>query len=46
LQFRSRDVFPDALAAVVRVEVDLLGEPITVEPAPVRAVVYTDGYGI
>ena len=44
-QFRSRDVFPDALAALVRGEDDMLGDPITVGPAPVRSVVYTDGYG-
>ena len=44
-QFRSRDVFPDALAALVRGEADLRGEPATVDPAPVRSVVYTDGYG-
>jgi hypothetical protein len=44
-QFRSRDVFPDALAALVRGQSDLLGEPVTVQPAPVRSVVYTDGYG-
>jgi S-adenosyl-l-methionine hydroxide adenosyltransferase len=44
-QFRSRDVFPDALAALVRGETDLLGEPVTVDPAPVRSVAYTDGYG-
>ena len=44
-QFRSRDVFPDALAALVRGQADLLGEPVTVGPAPVRSVVYTDGYG-
>jgi S-adenosylmethionine hydrolase len=44
-QFRSRDVFPDALAALVRGSTGLLAERITVEPAPARAVVYTDGYG-
>jgi hypothetical protein len=44
-QFRSRDVFPDALAGLVRGRADLLGEPVTVDPAPLRAVVYTDGYG-
>ncbi|MEV6492957.1 hypothetical protein AB0M20_30690 [Actinoplanes sp. NPDC051633] len=44
-QFRSRDVFPDALAALVRGDGDLLGERVTVDPAPVRSVVYTDGYG-
>jgi hypothetical protein len=44
-QFRSRDVFPDALAALVRGQADLIGERVTVDPAPVRSVVYTDGYG-
>jgi hypothetical protein len=44
-QFRSRDVFPAALAALARGETDLIGEPITVDPAPVRSVAYTDGYG-
>ena len=44
-QFRSRDVFPDALAALVRGDGDLMGERVTVDPAPVRSVVYTDGYG-
>jgi hypothetical protein len=44
-QFRSRDVFPGVLAALTRGRVDLLGERVTVGPAPVRAVVYTDGYG-
>ena len=44
-QFRSRDVFPDALAALVRGESELIGEPVRVDPAPQRSVVYTDGYG-
>jgi hypothetical protein len=44
-QFRSRDVFPDALAALARGQAGLLGERVTVDPAPVRSVVYTDGYG-
>jgi S-adenosylmethionine hydrolase len=44
-QFRSRDVFPAALAGLVRGEPGLIGEPITVDPAPARSVVYTDGYG-
>src|SRR3569833_647084 len=38
-QFRSRDVFPAALAALVRGETDLIGAPITVDTAPVRSVV-------
>src|ERR687894_68598 len=44
-QFRSRDVFPEAVAALVAGDDGLLGEPVTVQPAPQRAVVYTDGYG-
>jgi S-adenosylmethionine hydrolase len=44
-QFRSRDVFPAAVAGLVRGDESLLGDPVTVAPAPQRAVVYTDGYG-
>jgi hypothetical protein len=44
-QFRSRDVFPAAVAGLIRGHGDLLGEEATVGPAPQRAVVYTDGYG-
>ncbi|WP_306205644.1 SAM hydrolase/SAM-dependent halogenase family protein [Actinoplanes sp. RD1] len=44
-QFRSRDVFPDAVAGLVHGDDGLLGDPVTVAPAPERAVVYTDGYG-
>jgi hypothetical protein len=43
-QFRSRDVFPAAVAALVRGE-DLLGDELEVAPAPRRSVVYVDGYG-
>lgn len=43
-QFRSRDVFPAAVAALARGD-DLLGEELTVPPAPERTVLYTDGYG-
>jgi S-adenosyl-l-methionine hydroxide adenosyltransferase len=43
-QFRSRDVFPAAVAALARGE-DLLGEQLTLPPPPDRAVVWTDGYG-
>ncbi|MBU2666779.1 SAM-dependent chlorinase/fluorinase [Actinoplanes bogorensis] len=43
-QFRSRDVFPAALAALAHGE-DLLGEELTMPPPPTNAVVYTDGYG-
>jgi hypothetical protein len=44
-QFRSRDVFPAAVAGLVRGREELLGPPVTVDPAPARSVVYTDGYG-
>jgi S-adenosylmethionine hydrolase len=44
-QFRSRDVFPAAVAGLVRGDADLLGEPVRIGPAPQRSVVYTDGYG-
>ncbi|MFI5496276.1 S-adenosyl-l-methionine hydroxide adenosyltransferase family protein [Actinoplanes sp. NPDC051859] len=44
-QFRSRDVFPAAVAGLARGDDDLLGEAVTVAPAPERAVAYTDGYG-
>src|SRR4051795_2915355 len=44
-QFRSRDVFPPAVAGLVRGEDGLLGDEVTVAPAPERSVVYTDGYG-
>jgi S-adenosylmethionine hydrolase len=43
-QFRSRDVFPGAVAALARGE-DMLGKPVTTDPVPERAVVYIDGYG-
>ena len=44
-QFRSRDVFPDAVAGLVGGADGLLGEEVTVAGAPARSVVYTDGYG-
>ncbi len=44
-QFRSRDVFPAAVAALARGDDGLLGAPVQVEPAPQRAVAYVDGYG-
>jgi S-adenosylmethionine hydrolase len=44
-QFRSRDVFPAAVAGLVRGDGDLLGEVVPIGPAPQRSVVYTDGYG-
>lgn len=44
-QFRSRDVFPAAVAGLVAGDDGLLGERVTVQPVPQRAVAYTDGYG-
>ncbi|MEU8235990.1 SAM-dependent chlorinase/fluorinase [Actinoplanes sp. NPDC048967] len=44
-QFRSRDVFPAAVAGLVRGDDDLLGDVVPIGPAPRRTVVYTDGYG-
>ncbi|BAL91397.1 hypothetical protein AMIS_61770 [Actinoplanes missouriensis 431] len=44
-QFRSRDVFPAALAALAGGDDSLLGEELPVGPPPKQAVAYTDGYG-
>ena len=44
-QFRSRDVFPAAVAALARGDDDLLGGVVGCPPAPERSLVYTDGYG-
>ena len=44
-QFRSRDVFPGAVAALARGDDSLLGDEVTVAAAPRRSVVYVDGYG-
>ncbi|WP_017325865.1 S-adenosyl-l-methionine hydroxide adenosyltransferase family protein [Synechococcus sp. PCC 7336] len=47
-QFRSRDVFPPAAAAIARGEKDLLGEAIAPERIPnlpSNRVVWVDGYG-
>jgi S-adenosylmethionine hydrolase len=44
-QFRSRDVFPPAVAGLIAGDDGLLGDEVTVDPAPERSVVYTDGYG-
>ncbi|WP_250037100.1 SAM hydrolase/SAM-dependent halogenase family protein [Paractinoplanes maris] len=43
-QFRSRDVFPAAVAALTHGE-DLFGEELALPAPPHHAVVYTDGYG-
>jgi S-adenosylmethionine hydrolase len=44
-QFRSRDVFPEALAALADGDDSLLGEELPVAPPPEHAVGYIDGYG-
>ena len=44
-QFRSRDVFPQAVARLARGDDALLADPVTVDPPPHRAVAYADGYG-
>src|SRR5918912_1527219 len=44
-QFRSRDVFPSAVAGLVHGDDGLLGDDVTVALPPERALVYTDGYG-
>jgi S-adenosylmethionine hydrolase len=44
-QFRSRDVFPDAVAALARGDDGLLGKDLDVSAAPERSVGYVDGYG-
>ena len=43
-QFRSRDVFPEAVAALHRGE-NLWGRELDLPAPPQRAVAYTDGYG-
>ena len=47
-QFRSRDLFPQAAAAIALGEVDALGEAVgaaQVPPVPADQVAYIDGYG-
>jgi S-adenosylmethionine hydrolase len=44
-QFRSRDVFPGAVAALARGDDGLLGKDLDVAPAPERSIAYVDGYG-
>ncbi len=44
-QFRSRDVFPAALAALAGGDDSLLGDELPVAAPPRRAVGYVDGYG-
>jgi S-adenosylmethionine hydrolase len=44
-QFRSRDVFPPAVSALVLGRQEILGEEIAVPPPPRRSVLYVDGYG-
>ena len=44
-QFRSRDVFPAAVAALVRDQGKIVGDVVAVPPPPRRCVLYVDGYG-
>lgn len=47
-QFRSRDVFPSAAAAIAQADFSLLGEPLNVEQipdVPGDRVAWIDGYG-
>ncbi|MBB2943029.1 hypothetical protein FB565_002742 [Actinoplanes lutulentus] len=44
-QFRSRDVFPAALADLANGSLNPLGDVLPVGPPPKQAVAYTDGYG-
>jgi hypothetical protein len=44
-QFRSRDVFPGAVADLVRGDTSLLGPEVTVAAPPPRSVVVVDCYG-
>jgi hypothetical protein len=44
-QFRSRDVFPDAVADLARGDDSLLGKELDVAPPPERSIAYIDGYG-
>jgi hypothetical protein len=44
-QFRSRDLFPDAVARLARGDESVLGAVTPVGPAPRRCVAYVDGYG-
>jgi hypothetical protein len=44
-QFRSRDVFPSAAAALVSGRQEFVGEEIAMPPALQRRVLYVDGYG-
>jgi S-adenosylmethionine hydrolase len=47
-QFRSRDLFPEVVAAIAHGDESRLGtelDPDLIPPAPERAVAYVDGYG-
>lgn len=47
-QFRSRDIFPQAIAALVKGDYSLLGEtidPDRIPDLPINRVVWVDGYG-
>jgi S-adenosylmethionine hydrolase len=44
-QFRSRDIFPEALARIARGERALIAAPAQVPPVPEGRVAYVDGFG-
>ena len=44
-QFRSRDIFPEALAQIARGEGAIIAAPAQVPPVPVGRVAYVDGFG-
>jgi S-adenosyl-l-methionine hydroxide adenosyltransferase len=44
-QFRSRDVFPAAVAALVRGQGENVGDEVSAPAPPERSVLYVDGYG-
>ena len=44
-QFRSRDIFPEAVARIARGERALLGPPVEVPAPPAGRVAYVDGFG-
>ena len=47
-QFRSRDIFPQALASIMRSDYSILGDKIDIESIPERTkwlVAHVDGYG-
>ena len=44
-QFRSRDIFPEAVARIARGDQSLMGEPAQVPVVPEGRVAYVDGFG-